>query len=244
MLGLGMTSLNLGKEGINRDDLRIIFYLTGFLLLQISFNVPFYFFSLLPNSTYFASEYNIFNWTITYSGDFILPILVTVFFQLFVNFFLVKFWNSKQILSPSRKHWILSYTIFILIIVLVTVLFSVFTLGFRDLLFWPWIGVLLPSLGLYGFLYGFSFTFQIIFALIFFPVGDYILHAIIFVIIVTFTLSSPILFLYPGFTIYYFFRLIEKDRVNIFFLLTVTLFWLIFQLFLLFFILNVRTETF
>ncbi len=241
MQGLDMISPNKVKE---EDDLRIIFYLTGFHMLQIGINVPLYFFSLLPHSAHFTSMSNILIWTVSFSGDFILPILVTVFFQLLANFFLVKFWNLKKIAGPSRRQWFLSYTIFILIIVLVSILFSLISPNFRELFLWPWIGLFLSSLGLCGFLFGFSLTFLTVFALIFFPAGDYLLYYIIFVIFVTFALSSPVLFLYPGCACYYFFRLLEKNRIKYFFLLAAILFWIIFQILFLFFLLDSHCETF
>ncbi len=239
-----MSFQKLVKEELNLDDLKILFYLTAFFILQTGINVPFYFISLLPNSAHFTSWSNIVVWTVSFSGDFLLPILVTVFVQLLVNFSLVKFWKLKKITRPSHKHWILSYAVFISIIAGGTLFLSLIFPEIYELFLWPWIGLFLSSLGLYGFLYGFSVTFLIIFALIFFPAGDYLLHYIIFVIFVTFALSSPFLFLYPGFTFYFFFRLLEKNQIKYFFLLAVILFWIIFQILFLSFLLNSPLETF
>ena len=162
-----MISLKKVEEGLNIDDLEIISYLIAFLVLQIGINIPFYIICLLPNSDRFASLYNIFEWTVSSSGDFLWPITITVFSQLIVNFLIVKFWKIKKISKPSRRHWILSYTLFILIIVVVTIFVSLIFPRFQELFLWPWIGLFLSSLGLYGFLYGLSITFLTIFALIF-----------------------------------------------------------------------------
>ncbi len=117
-------------------DVKISGYLTGYLILQMIINTPFYIIFLFPISNFGGSH--IWIW-----GTFF------VFSQLIINIFLGWRWKATNIGEPNKSHWIWSYLVLFSLIGVSILVLHVSSLEIRELFLCPYLGWILMGLTMF-----------------------------------------------------------------------------------------------